>query len=181
MAKNANTNLSSNAPKVWGVLRITLGSIFLWAFLDKLFGLGFATCRDAESGNVAVGCASAWINGGSPTSGFLNFGTSGPFAEFFQSMSGSWFTDWLFMIGLLGLGLALILGIGMRVAAYAGSLLMLMMWAAALPVENHPFVDEHIIYALVLFGLLAVNDSQELGFGRRWAETDLVKKYSILK
>lgn len=28
---------------VLGVLRITIGFYFLWAFLDKTFGLGFAT------------------------------------------------------------------------------------------------------------------------------------------
>ena len=49
---------------VWGALRIGIGWIFLWGFLDKLFGFGFATARE-----------SAWLNGGSPTFGFLKFGT----------------------------------------------------------------------------------------------------------
>ena len=40
--------------------RILLGFVFLWAFLDKTFGLGYATEP-----------AKAWINGGSPTTGFL--------------------------------------------------------------------------------------------------------------
>jgi hypothetical protein len=40
--------------------RIALGWTFLWAFTDKLLGLGFAT----EPQN-------AWIRGGSPTFGFL--------------------------------------------------------------------------------------------------------------
>ena len=31
---------------VWGALRIGVGWIFLWGFLDKLFGLGFATARE---------------------------------------------------------------------------------------------------------------------------------------
>ena len=50
------------------VLRIATGLIFLWAFLDKLFGLGYATPR-----------RQAWIDGGSPTQGFLNSGDVGPF------------------------------------------------------------------------------------------------------
>ena len=50
---------------VWGLLRMAVGWIFLWAFLDKLVGLGFAT-------EVGKG----WLNGGSPTFGFLNFGSS---------------------------------------------------------------------------------------------------------
>ena len=41
---------------VWPVLRIALGFVFLWTFLDKTFGLGFAT--PAEK---------AWVTGASPT------------------------------------------------------------------------------------------------------------------
>jgi thiosulfate dehydrogenase (quinone) large subunit len=49
-------------------LRLSLGWVFLWAFLDKTFGLGYATeSRDA------------WIDGGSPTFGFLSFGATCPF------------------------------------------------------------------------------------------------------
>ncbi len=28
---------------VWGIFRLGMGWIFLWAFFDKLFGLGYAT------------------------------------------------------------------------------------------------------------------------------------------
>ncbi|MEV4569763.1 hypothetical protein AB0K12_38895 [Nonomuraea sp. NPDC049419] len=45
---------------VWAAARIAIGWIFLWAFLDKTFGWGFATPSDR-----------AWIAGGSPTTGFL--------------------------------------------------------------------------------------------------------------
>lgn len=49
-------------------LRITTGFVFLRAFFDKLFGLGYATKS-----------ANAWINGGSPTEGFLSRVAVGPF------------------------------------------------------------------------------------------------------
>ncbi len=55
---------------VWAVLRLGMGWTFSWAFIDKVFGLGFATKA-----------AGAWLNGGSPTFGFLKFGTKGPFAD----------------------------------------------------------------------------------------------------
>ena len=29
--------------RVFGILRVAMGWTFLWAFIDKLFGLGFAT------------------------------------------------------------------------------------------------------------------------------------------
>ena len=91
-------------------LRLALGWVFLWAFLDKLFGLGFATPAK-----------NAWINGGSPTKGFLGNAVSGPFEGFYHSFAGAAWADWLFMIGLAGIGTALIAGIGMRIAATAGA------------------------------------------------------------
>lgn len=170
---------SSSAGYFWGVLRITIGFYFLWAFLDKLLGLGFSTCRDAVAGTISLGCERAWLFGGSPTTGYLN-SLDGTFAATFQGLAGNTFIDWLFMLGLLGIGLALMLGIGMRVAVVTGSLLLFMMYVAALPLTTNPLIDDHIIYILALFGLLAVNGEQKLGFGAVWARQGIVKKYPIL-
>jgi thiosulfate dehydrogenase (quinone) large subunit len=41
-------------------------------------------------------------------------------------------------------------------------------------------MDDHIIYALVLIGLAAVGAGKTLGFGRRWAQTEVVQKHSWL-
>lgn len=160
----------NKARYIWGVLRILLGWIFLWPFLDKVWGLGFAT----EAGK-------GWVDGASPTTGFLSFATKGPFAEVFKGLAGSPAVDWLFMIGLLLIGLALMLGIGVKVASYAGALLLVFMYLAAIPPEHNPVIDDHIIYAVALLGLAAVNAGDHLGFGRRWGNTSLVQKYPILK
>jgi thiosulfate dehydrogenase [quinone] large subunit len=61
--------------------------------------------------------------------------------------------DWLFMLSLLGLGVALLFGIFTKVASYGGMVLVVLMWLALLPPEHNPVLDEHIIYALVLFGI----------------------------
>jgi thiosulfate dehydrogenase [quinone] large subunit len=98
--------------EVLEVLRIVLGFIFLWTFLDKTFGLGFSTTPDKSL-----------LSGSSPTAGFLKFGSEGPLATIFQGMAGSAIVDWLFMLGMLGVGLALILGIGMKIATYSGALM----------------------------------------------------------
>jgi len=153
---------------IWGLTRISLGSVFAWAFVDKLFGLGHATPS-----------ARSWLNGGSPTNGFLSHST-GPFSGMFKAMAGSTFLDWLFMLGLLGIGAALLLGIGMRFAAVAGSLLLVLMWAAALPPENHIFMDDHLIYAPVLIGLALVGAGRALGIGGWWSRTRLVTRYPWL-
>ena len=151
-------------------LRIALGWVFLWAFLDKLFGLGFSTASDK-----------AWINGGSPTKGFLGNAVSGPFEGFYHSIAGATWADVLFMAALLAVGTALILGIGLRVAAIAGGLLLVMMWTAVLPPETNPFMDDHLIYAgvLALLALTAAGDT--LGLGRTWAKLPIVQRLPWLR
>ncbi len=122
--------------------RIALGIEFLWAFFDKLLGLGFATKF-----------ADAWVRGGSPTTGFLKFGVHGPFANFFHSLSGQVWVDWLFMAGLLGIGIALTFGIFAKAGAWCGALMLTLMWLALFPPENNPIFDEHLIYTLFLVGV----------------------------
>lgn len=179
-AKKSDSNLPVKVDYIWGVTRITLGFYFLWAFFDKLIGLGFSTCRDRVTDVVTIGCEQAWLFGGTPTTGYLG-SLDGTFASLFQGMAGSAFADWLFMLGLLGIGAALMLGIGMKVATYTGSLLLFLMYIAALPLSTNPLIDSHIVYIMVMFGLLAVNSRQKLGFGSVWAKQDIVKKYPILK
>ncbi|GAA4236615.1 DoxX family membrane protein [Streptosporangium album] len=156
--------------RVWAVARIALGWIFLWAFLDKAFGWGFATPADR-----------AWIHGGSPTTGFLMGTADNALGGFFAGLAGHAWLDWLFMVGLLGIGTALVLGAGMRIAAAAGGLLLLFMWAAELPLATNPFMDEHLVYAVVLAGLALAGAGDTFGIGRWWGGTSLVRRYPILK
>ncbi|MGD1060761.1 MAG: hypothetical protein ABR879_04820 [Methanomassiliicoccales archaeon] len=153
---------------VLGTARILLGWIFLWGFLDKLLGLGFATST-----------SHAWINGGSPTQGFLSFGVSGIFQSFYHSLAGNAVVDWLFMLALLALGIALILGIGMRLAAYGGTVFLLLLWGANVPPAQNPFIDEHIIYILLLWILFMLKAGQYIGLGSRWARTGLVRRWPL--
>jgi thiosulfate dehydrogenase [quinone] large subunit len=149
-------------------IRIALGWVFLWAFLDKVFGLGFATTS-----------AKSWINGGSPTKGFLSSAT-GPFAGFYHSIAGTGPANVLFMAGLLAVGVALILGIGMRLAAAGGAVLTVLMWTAVLPPASNPVIDDHLIYAAVLIVLALLGAGNTLGLGRVWAATPLVRRATWL-
>ena len=153
------------AAEVFAVLRIVFGFTFLWAFLDKLFGFGYATPSERS-----------WLNGGSPTRGFLANSASGPFESFYHDIAGAGWADWLFMIGLAGIGTALLLGIGMRVAAVSGALLYLMMWTVALPPGNNPVVDEHIIGALLVIGLALMHAGDTVGLGRWWKQQPIVQQ-----
>jgi thiosulfate dehydrogenase [quinone] large subunit len=153
---------------VWALTRLSLGWVFLWAFLDKMFGLGHETAS-----------ADAWISGGNPTEGFLS-GAVGPFAGLYQDIAGTALVNTLFMVGLAAIGVALMLGIFMRLACAAGALMMVLMWTASLPPENNLFMDDHIIYALVLVGLALAGAGSTLGLGRRWAQANLVQRHSWL-
>lgn len=124
---------------IFKIVRILLGWTFVWAFFDKLLGLGFATSPER-----------AWINGGSPTSGFLENATKGPFVDIYQSLVGLVWVDWLFMIGLLLIGLSFMFGVWVKYSGWFGSLLMVLMYTAGfLPPENNPVVDDHLIYAFL--------------------------------
>lgn len=136
-------------------LRFGMALIFLWAFFDKTFGLGFATIK-----------ANAWVNGGSPTYGFLTFGTHGPFVEFFKSIAGLPVVDWMFMLGLLFVGTTLLLNRYVLWGAIAGSLMLAMMWLSLLPPENHPFIDDHVIYILVMALLALKSKRGELNWSK---------------
>jgi thiosulfate dehydrogenase [quinone] large subunit len=173
---------SSAARKALAALRIAFGLTFLWAFLDKLLALGFHTGYDQE-GNLDRFGDAAWINGGSPTEGFLAFGVNpdSPFADFFTGLAGSAIVDWLFMLGLLGIGTALTLGIGMRAAAAAGALLYLMMYAAVMVPENNPVFDDHLIGAISVIVLALTLAGDTWGAGQAWARTHLVRRYGFLR
>jgi thiosulfate dehydrogenase [quinone] large subunit len=152
-----------------GVARLALGWVFLWAFLDKTFGLGYATPSDGS-----------WLEGGSPTAGFLG-SVDGTFSGFFNDMAGQGWADWLFMLGLLGIGAALMLGIFVNIAAASGAVMLVLMWLAALPLENNPFFDEHLVYAVVLVLLALMGAGRWLGLGAAWERMPFVQKAPILR
>nr|WSX72764.1 hypothetical protein OH826_02175 [Streptomyces sp. NBC_00899]WSX81168.1 hypothetical protein OH826_49335 [Streptomyces sp. NBC_00899] len=162
-------------------VRIAIGFIFLWAFLDKTFGWHYATRSGKD-----------WIDGGSPTKGFLSGVSAGPLQSFFHDIAGKGWTDWLFMLGLLGIGVALVSGVALRLTAVAGTALMAMMWAAEWPPAQHlssggpsmssnPLVDYHVIYALamILFALTAAGTTW--GLGRLWARIPFVHRNPWLR
>ena len=166
----SNASKTDRTRYFWALLRLGMGWIFMWAFLDKLFGLGFAT----ESGK-------GWIDGGSPTFGFLNFGATGPLEGYYNGLAGNAVVDWLFMLGILAIGLPLVLGIGVRIAASIGVVMLVLMYSALMLPENNPVLDDHIIYAVIMLGLAIANPGYHLGLGRWWGRTRLVKRFPVLE
>lgn len=157
--------------KVLAVARIVIGFTFLWAFLDKFFGLSYST--PAEQ---------AWIDGGSPAQGFI--GGIDNFAAGFFGIFQNGFGDALFMLGLLGIGAAMIVGAGLRIAAVGGTLLMIFMWLATFPVAGaatNPILTSHWHEALLLVIAAMTLAGDTWGLGKWWANTTLVQRLPWLR
>ncbi len=110
-------------------LRVLLGLQFLVTGVSKIF--------------------SGWT-----AEGYLNAAT-GPFADFFKAIASSTIISELNVWGLALIGLALVIGLLVRPAAFFGALLMVLYYFAHF-VENTAFglIDYHVIY-FVLFALMA--------------------------
>jgi thiosulfate dehydrogenase [quinone] large subunit len=82
---------------------------------------------------------------------------------------------------LLAIGVALMTGVAMRLSAYAGGLLLVMMWSVELPPSNHIFMDDHLIYAMVLAMLALTGAGATLGLGAWWQHQPLVRRFTVLR
>jgi thiosulfate dehydrogenase (quinone) large subunit len=47
--------------------------------------------------------------------------------------------------------------------------------------DNNPFLDEHIVYIIVLAGIVYVGAGRYLGLQRRWEQLRVVKRFPVLK
>ncbi|MFE7068866.1 DoxX family protein [Streptomyces sp. NPDC057620] len=180
-AESTLTDTRTARAYAFASLRLLTGFVFLWAFLDKTFGLGYAT----PSGK-------GWIDGGSPTKGFLSGVAVGPMESTFHEWAGATWADWLFMLGLLGVGIAVTAGVALRLAALAGTAMMALMWIAEWPPAKHladgapsmstnPFVDYHVIYAVVLIALAVAGAGVTWGLGRIWERIPVVRDHRWLR
>jgi thiosulfate dehydrogenase [quinone] large subunit len=137
-------------------LRIVMGWVLFQGGITKL-----VTYLDANPENN-------WT-----ASGFLAHAIpeGNPFIGMWGSMAGSATIDLLVMWGLTLTGLGLILGALVRWNAFWGAVMMLFFWAASLeggllaglPLAHGWVVDDHLVYAALLFGLGAIGAGRILG------------------
>lgn len=142
-------------------LRLVMGWVFLQAGLEKVF--------DPEW------TAAGYLQNAVPE--------GNPFGGAWASMAGSPVVDALVVWGLTLIGLCLVLGLLVRFSAFWGAVMMLFFWAsslqggllAGLRLEHGWVVDDHIVYAVLLFGLGAFGAGRILGLDHRLEETSLVQ------
>jgi len=150
------------------VMRVCIGWMFLWGFLDKMFGLGFQTPN-----GMGV------IDGVSPSS-FVIYASSGIFADLFNSLAGNIVADVLMLSGLLCIGTTLMLGITPKIATVTGTIFFVIMHMVHLPPENNPVLYSDITLSVGLIAIYYLGGFERLSLLDRWRSTALVRKFPIL-
>jgi thiosulfate dehydrogenase [quinone] large subunit len=155
-------------------LRVVMGWALFQGGVTKL-----VTYLDADPTNnwTAAGFLTNAIPAGNPLTGF------------FASMAGNPLIDMLNMWGLTLTGLALILGAFVRWSAFWGAVMMMFYWLASLhggllaglPLEHGWVVDDHLVYALILFGLGAIGAGRILGLDEYLEGLEIVERNRWLR
>jgi thiosulfate dehydrogenase [quinone] large subunit len=159
---------------VAALLRIGLGLLYLWAFISQGFGVGYTNQDASNPGDYgwhfSYDADEGWISSGfehSPTAPYVD-NTHGPLSFIPKELpTGVDDFGWIFAIG--GLGIALTLGIFMRIAGWGGFLLNILIWFSSFPPSNNPIIDgEHMAFALSLLLLMYLQAGNHWGLGRWW-------------
>lgn len=155
------TQVAKPALYALALMRLVLGLVFLWAFLDKAFGLDYTTPSDRS-----------YLSGGHPTEGYLG-SSYGPLGGLFKDLAGNAVVDFLFMFGLGAVGISLTLGFATKLGGWGGMAMVLLMYAShpipwAPAHTTHPFLDDHILEATALALVALTNAGDWLGLGPWW-------------
>lgn len=156
------------------LLRVVMGWVLLQGGVTKL-----VTYLDGNPEND-------WT-----AAGFLLHGIpeGNPFQGVWAAMAGNPLVDVLVMWGLTLTGLGLLLGAFVRLSAFWGAVQMMVFWAASLqggllaglPLAHGWVVDDHVVYAALLFGLGAFGTGRILGIDAYLEELDIVQNNGWLR
>lgn len=118
-------------------------------------------------------------------SGFLQFAVpeGNPFISLWAGFAGNPIIDLLVPWGLTLTGIGLMIGALTRWNAFWGAFMMIMFWMASLtggvgqflPLEHGWVVDDHIVYATLLFGLGALGSGRIFGVDAIIEKTEFVQ------
>lgn len=126
------------------LLRVVLGWFFFYAGYSKLASGAFS--------------AAGFLMGAKTFPGLY---------VWFASSGNIGWVNALNVYGQMAIGIALILGVGVRVASYAGALMMLLYYFPSLDFpkagEHGYLVDDHIIYIAAFLVLAAVRAGRTMG------------------
>jgi len=130
------------------LLRVSMGILFFWAGYTKLIDPNWS--------------AAGYISGSKTFSGFYSWLLSPSVLPIINFLN-----EW----GLTLIGIALLLGIFVRLASVSGFIMMWLYYFPGYPPE-HGLVDEHIIYSAAFLVLMAFGAGQILTLNS-WIQTRL--------
>ena len=130
------------------LLRLGLGFLFFWAGWTKVINPKWSAAGYLAGAKTFKGLFAFFAGPGVlPVTNFLN--------------------EW----GLTLVGVALILGISVRLASFFGIVLMALYYLPIFP-PAHGWIDEHIIYSLILLMFIATGAGERYSLGK-WFQTRL--------
>jgi thiosulfate dehydrogenase [quinone] large subunit len=152
-------------------LRFFLASSFLFAAFDKLVGLGYPNPW-----------MHGYVFGGDPVGDFLRFGTGRWFGSIFVPLADfSGVLNVVIIGAMLLLGTSMLLGIGTRLSAVLGSLMLFMLFLATVPGQDMFVFDYRIAYIVLLPLLCLLGVYDEYSLKERWEATPLVRRFPLLR
>lgn len=152
-----------------GVGRIALSFTFIWAFFDKLLGLGFPSTPE-----VAI------VNGGSPTQYYLSELAQGFMKDVWAVLAGNSIVDFLLMAGLLLVGIGMLAGVASKLSTVGFCLMMVLMYLLVVPPVDNPLLSHHVIYLIFALAIYWLGGYQKLSLHDRWVELPIVKDHPFL-
>lgn len=168
-----------------------LGRETTFEYSEGAIGYALVALRVVMGWVLFQGGISKVLAGDWTAAGYLQFAIpeGNPFMGLWASFAGSPVIDFLVMWGLTLTGLGLIIGALTRWNAFWGAFMMIMFWMASLqgglaqgfPLEHGYFVDDHLVYAVLLFGLGAFGAGRIIGFDAIIEKMEFVKKAPFLK
>jgi len=159
------------------ILRVALGSGFLFAGLDKALDLTGSGKAFNAAGFLKGATGGAWL--GSDPKAIVN-----PTHDFWVGLAGNAslvsVINTMVVFGEIAIGVALILGLASRFASYAAVLMMAMFYIANWSFANGPF-NEQFMYGITALVLAVVGAGEYYGLDAIVDRSGVVKRTPILR
>jgi thiosulfate dehydrogenase [quinone] large subunit len=159
------------------ILRVALGSGFLFAGLDKALDFAGTGKAFTAAGYLKFGTGGAWL--GSDAKTIVN-----PTHDFWVGLAGNaslmTVIDTMVVFGEVAIGVALILGLATRFAGLAGALMMSLFYISNWSFANGPF-NEQFMYGAAALTLAVVGAGEYYGLDAIIDRLEIVKRTPILR
>ena len=159
------------------ILRVALGSGFLFAGLDKALDFAGTGKVFTAAGYLKGATGGAWL--GSDPKAIVN-----PTHDFWVGHAGNAslmsVIDTMVVFGEIAIGVALILGLASRFASYTAVLMMAMFYISNWSFANGPF-NEQFMYGVTALVLAIVGAGEYYGLDAIVDRSEIVKKSPMLR